>query len=104
MLAAGFSTADRVIIDVGQFNASSDDSYIDQLPIPSLRRTGDFRTAGALIAPKPLLLLNTGQQFPTQWVADLYSAAGKPDQFISLPELADSIQLETQIINWLKEL
>ena len=104
MLVAGFSVADRVIIDVEHFDASSDDAFIDELPIPSLRRTGDFRTAGALIAPKPLLLLNTGQQFPTQWVADLYSVAGKPDQFTSLPELADSIQLETQIINWLKEL
>jgi len=104
MLVAGFSAADRVIIDVEHFDASSDDAFIDELPIPSLRRTGDFRTAGALIAPKPLLLLNTGQQFPTQWVADLYSVAGKPDQFTSLPELADSIQLETQIINWLKEL
>ena len=79
MLAAGFSKANRVVIDVEEFNTETDDDFVEKLPIPSIRRVGGFRTAGALIAPRSLLIFNTGSQFPTTWISDIYRAVEKPD-------------------------
>ena len=79
MLAAGFSEVDRVVIDAEQFNTETDDFFAEQLPIPSIRRVGDFRTAGALIAPRPMLIFNAGSQFPTTWISNIYQAVEKPD-------------------------
>ena len=87
---------------MAQFNAKDDEEFIRKLPIPSLRRVGDFRAAGAVLVPKPICLLNTGQHFPAQWIADLYQVAGKNNHITSVANL-DSISLETQIINWLEE-
>ena len=101
-LAAGFSSADYLAVDLEKFNAEDDEDFIAQLPIPSIRRVGDFRTAGALLAPKPIYLLNTGRHFPVQWIADLYQLADKNGCFSFVPDVG-SIPLETQIIKWLEE-
>ena len=101
-LAAGFSSADYLAVDLEKFNAEDDEDFVAQLPIPSIRRVGDFRTAGALLVPRPIYLLNTGQHFPVQWIADLYQVADKNDCFTFATDIG-SISLETQIINWLEE-
>ncbi len=101
-LAAGFSSADYLAVDLEKFNAEDDEDFIAQLPIPSIRRVGDFRTAGALLAPKPIYLLNTGRHFPVQWIADLYQLADKNGCFSFVADVG-SIPLETQIIKWLEE-
>ena len=101
-LAAGFSSADYLAVDLEKFNAEDDEDFIAQLPIPSIRRVGDFRTAGALLAPKPIYLLNTGRHFPVQWIADLYQLADKNGCFSFVSDVG-SIPLETQIIKWLEE-
>ena len=101
-LAAGFSSADYLAVDLEKFNAEDDEDFIAQLPIPSIRRVGDFRTAGALLAPKPIYLLNTGRHFPVQWIADLYQLADKNGCFSFVTDVG-SIPLETQIIKWLEE-
>ena len=101
-LAAGFSSADYLAVDLEKFNAEDDEDFIAQLPIPSIRRVGDFRTAGALLAPKPIYLLNTGRHFPVQWIADLYQLADKKACFSFVADVG-SIPLETQIIKWLEE-
>ena len=101
-LAAGFSSADYLAVDLEKFNAEDDEDFIAQLPIPSIRRVGDFRTAGALLVPKPIYLLNTGWHFPVQWIADLYQLADKNGCFSFVPDVG-SIPLETQIIKWLEE-
>ena len=101
-LAAGFSSADYLAVDLEKFNAEDDEDFIAQLPIPSIRRVGDFRTAGALFAPKPIYLLNTGRHFPVQWIADLYQLADKNGCFSFVADVG-SIPLETQIIKWLEE-
>ena len=102
LLAAGFSSADYLAVDLEKFNAEDDEDFVAQLPIPSIRRVGDFRTAGALLVPRPIYLLNTGQHFPVQWIADLYQVADKNDCFTFATDIG-SISLETQIINWLEE-
>ena len=101
-LAAGFSSADYLAVDLEKFNAEDDEDFIAQLPIPSIRRVGDFRTAGALLVPKPIYLLNTGRHFPVQWIADLYQLADKNGCFSFVADIG-SIPLETQIIKWLEE-
>lgn len=94
MLAAGFSKANRVVIDIEQLNTETDDAFVEKLPIPSIRRVGDFRTAGALIAPRSLLIFNTGSQFPTTWISDIYQAVEKPDL------LSISTNREAHIADW----
>jgi len=101
-LAAGFSSADYLAVDLEKFNAEDDEDFIAQLPIPSIRRVGDFRTAGALLVPKPIYLLNTGRHFPVQWIADLYQLADKNGCFSFVADVG-SMPLETQIIKWLEE-
>lgn len=76
MLAAGFTNIKKVVADASQFDNSNTEAYLDSLPIPSLRRVGDFRTAGTLIAPRNLIIHNTGEEFDTSWIEEVYSNLG----------------------------
>ena len=79
LLAAGFTDVDRTVVDANRFDSGNDAAYLQTLPIPSIRRVGDFRTAGALAAPRCLLIHNTGDTFQTDWIADVYQAVGATD-------------------------
>jgi hypothetical protein len=48
LLAAAIAPARIAILDVGDFDASSDDAFLDRLYIPGLRRAGDFQTAAGM--------------------------------------------------------
>ena len=65
LLAAGFTDVKNVVIDAAEFDNNSDDAFLERLPIPSIRRVGDFRTAGTLVAPRTLIIHNTGNVFDT---------------------------------------
>lgn len=80
LLAAGFADVDRIVVDAHQFDTDNDEAYLQTLPIPSIRRVGDFRTAGTLIAPRPLLIHNTNNTFQTDWIADVYRAVDAADR------------------------
>ena len=80
LLAAGFTDVDRTVVDANQFDTDNDEAYLQTLPIPSIRRVGDFRTAGALVAPRPLLIHNTNNTFQTDWIADVYRAVDAADR------------------------
>ena len=82
LLAAGFTDVKNVIVDVAAFDNNSDDAFLNTLPIPSIRRVGDFRTAGALIAPRPLILHNTGDAFDTAWITEVYGNIGASQQLL----------------------
>ena len=69
-------------MDVAQFDSSSDAAYLETLPIPSLRRAGDFRTAGTLIAPRTLVIHNTGTTFDTTWLEAVYRNIGVRSQLL----------------------
>ena len=91
LLAAGFANVDRTVVDANQFNTNSDEAYLHALPIPSIRRVGDFRTAGTLIAPRHLLIHNTGNTFQTDWIADVYRAINATDQLrVETESLSDA--------------
>ena len=74
LLAAGFADVDRTVVDANGFDNDNDEAYLQNLPIPSIRRVGDFRTAGTLVAPRHLLIHNTSNTFQTDWIADVYRA------------------------------
>ena len=76
LLAAGFTDVKNVVVDVAEFDNSSDTAFLETLPIPSIRRVGDFRTAGTLVAPQLLIIHNTGDAFGTEWIAEVYGNIG----------------------------
>ena len=80
LLAAGFADVDRTVVDANGFDSDSDEAYLQTLPIPSIRRVGDFRTAGTLVAPRNLLIHNTSSTFQTDWIAEVYRAIDAADR------------------------
>ena len=89
LLAAGFADVARTVIDANGFDSDNDEAYLHTLPIPSIRRVGDFRTAGTLVAPRHLLIHNTGNTFRTDWIADVYRAV----------DAADRLRVETEAVS-----
>ena len=98
MLAAGFADVARIVVDANGFDNNSDQAYLTSLPIPVIRRAGDFRTAGALIAPRALLIHNTGDAFQTGWIRDTYHAVDAADQLKVEGETAS----DATILEWLE--
>ncbi len=82
LLAAGFTNIKNVVVDAAQFDSSDAEAYLKTLPIPSLRRVGDFRTAGTLIAPRNLIIHNTGDVFDTAWIGEIYRNIGAEQQLL----------------------
>ena len=82
LLAAGFTDVKNVVIDAAEFDNNSDDAFLEHLPIPSIRRVGDFRTAGTLVAPRTLIIHNTGNVFDTTWITEVYGNIGASDQLL----------------------
>ena len=76
LLAAGFTEVKNVVVDAAEFDNSSDTAFLENLPIPSIRQVGDFQAAGTLIAPRPLIIHNTGDAFGTEWIAEIYGNIG----------------------------
>ncbi|MEE2709224.1 MAG: hypothetical protein VYA69_06475 [Gemmatimonadota bacterium] len=70
----------RAVCDTNKFDTGDDQSYLDRLFIPCLRRAGDLRTAVALAAPAELLLHNTGTAFQTEWMEEVYRVADARDR------------------------
>ena len=80
LLAAGFADVKNVVVDASEFglryDLDGDAVFLETLPIPSIRQVGDFRTAGTLVAPRDLVIHNTGNAFDTTWIADVYRNIG----------------------------
>lgn len=49
-----------VVVDLNRFPVDDDQAWIDTYYVPCIRSVGDVRTAAALIAPRPLVVMNTG--------------------------------------------
>ena len=100
LLARGLAPQiDRMIIDAAQFDHTSDEELLKRLPVPDIRRAGDFTTA-VTIAPKtPLLIHNTGNRFQTDKMASAYRLLGKAEDFhVRSERLTDDA-----IIDWLRQ-
>ncbi|MCG3125485.1 MAG: hypothetical protein CHACPFDD_00308 [Phycisphaerae bacterium] len=64
------------VADVNQIDVGDDDVFLAHYFAPGLRRAGDFVTAVALCAPRPLLLHQLRAGFDTDWVSAVYAARG----------------------------
>ena len=62
LLAAAVAPPRSLVLDVGDFDTSSDEAFVTRLYIPGLRRAGDLQTAAAAYAG-PLVVHNAGERF-----------------------------------------
>ncbi len=91
LLARSFAPQiDRMIVDAAQLKSSSDEAFLNWLPIPGLRRAGDFTTAVAVAPLAPLTIHNTGDKFQTGQIAELYRRFGRDADFQSQTTLLTS--------------
>src|SRR5206468_10878231 len=62
VLALAVAPADRAILDVGQFDTSSDAAYVERLYVPGIRRAGDLQTAVSM-ANARIVIHDAGASF-----------------------------------------
>ena len=90
LLAAGFTDVKNVVVDAAGFDNSKDTAFLETLPIPNIRQVGDFQTAGTLIAPRSLIIHNTGDAFGAAWITEVYGNIGASQHlFVEKDRLPD---------------
>jgi dienelactone hydrolase len=78
LLARGLSPAlDKVAIDAAGFDTASDEAFLHSLPIPGIRRAGDFATAVFIAPTRPLMIYNTQGRFGTEQMAAAFRLFGR---------------------------
>ena len=101
LLATGFADVKNIIADAAEFdlqdNLDSDAVFLETLPIPSIRQVGDFRTAGTLIAPRRLIIHNTGDAFDTAWIAEVYRNIGASQHLLVEKDRLSDEEIVAQI-------
>ncbi len=83
----------RTAADAARFDSENDDAYLEKLPIPLLRRAGDFRTVTTLVAPAELMLHNTGSAFRTDWTQNAFRVAGRAGSLVLKEAAADDLEV-----------
>src|SRR5688572_24409239 len=68
MLALAIETGRRAVLDVGDFDTTSDDAFVERLYMPGLRRAGDLSTAAALVGDR-VVVHNAGARFTPDGIA-----------------------------------
>ena len=98
MLAA--PAAGAVIADCDQLDVASDEALLaPDLFCPGIRNIGTFEGAAMLAAPHPLLLHNTGGDFPTEALRATYRAMGASDKLrVVAARLPDA-----ELVSWLSQ-
>ena len=62
LLASSIEMGSRAVLDVGDFDTTSDTAFIERLYMPGLRRAGDLSTAAALAGDR-IVIHNAGPRF-----------------------------------------
>lgn len=98
LLARGLAPKiDRMIVDAAELDSANDQEFLAHLPIPGIRRAGDFATAVTIAPLTPLLIHNTGGKFQTERISEIYQRLGKAENFKT-----SSTPLSTkELLNWL---
>lgn len=82
LLARGLAPKiDRMAVDAAELDFANDNDFLAQLPIPGIRRAGDFTTAITLAPLTPLLIHNTGGKFRTEQISEIYKRLGRAEHF-----------------------
>lgn len=99
LLARGLAPRiERTVVDAGQFDSANDASFLQHLPIPGIRRAGDFVTAVTLAPLTPLVIHNSGGKFNTASLADVYRRLGRAEDFRAQTEQLTAKQLVALVI------
>jgi dienelactone hydrolase len=92
-----FSKDYAVAADVAGFDTSKDDSYLEKLYIPLIRRAGDFQSAALLAPATPLLIHNTAGRF----ASDAYKHAYELRNASARLRVSDSEVSALEIAAWM---
>ena len=98
LLAAAFTEVKNVVVDAAAYALNSDIAFLETLPIPSIRQAGDLRTAGTLVAPRPLAIHNTGDVFDTGWITEVYGDIGAGQNLLVEKDKLSDEDIITQVI------
>jgi hypothetical protein len=63
LLALAVVHAPRAVVDIAQFDNSGDQSYLDRLYIPGIRRAGDFQTAVSMSSATVVVIHGAANRF-----------------------------------------
>ncbi len=74
--ASVFGRADRVLADLDRCDPGFDGDLLKVLPVGSIKRVGDFRTAALLLMQNPVTLLNTAEGFDSAWYEEMGQKLG----------------------------
>lgn len=86
LLARGLAPQiDHMVVDAAQFDNTSDETFLKSLPIPGIRRAGDFVTAVAIAPLTPLFIHNTGDHFRTGSIETIYQSIGQGNKLRTQP-------------------
>jgi len=97
LAAAALGQPVRAVVDANSFTDADEASWQGDMFQPNILRCGGLRVAGALVAPKPLLMHNTQGKLDTAWIGDVYRAVGAADALRSEKgQLSDK-----EIVRWL---
>jgi len=98
LLARAFSPkVSRTVVDVSAFNNSSDEAFVEKLPVPGLRYAGDFTTAVVLADASPMLIHHTGNTFKTDELKAIYRQLGSESSL----EVSNETRKASEIAAWL---
>jgi len=89
-----------VAADAAGFDSAKDESYLEKLYVPLLRRAGDFQSAALLAAASPLLLHNTGGRFASDAFKHAYGLHNASARL----RVSDSEVSATEIAAWAAKL
>ncbi len=98
LLARGLAPKiDRMVADAAELDSSNDKEFLAQLPIPGVRRAGDFPTAVTLAPLTPLLIHNTGGKFHTERISEIYRRLGRAEDF----KVSSTTISNNDLLTWL---
>jgi dienelactone hydrolase len=84
--AAVFSAADRVVIDLNGIDPGYDGDLLAALPVQSIRRSGDLRSASLVLMQKKLTVFNTAATFDADWYLNRARGLGLERNLKILPQ------------------
>jgi len=78
----------RGVLDIGEFDTSSDAAFVERLYMPGLRRAGDLSTAAALVEDRAVIH-NAGPSF-------VLNGAPAPREKMSAKDIVTLLKSETK--------
>ena len=100
LFAGAMDTAiDSLAADANNFANNNDDEWAAIFPVPSIRKVGDLTSAAALLAPRRLMIHNTGDRFGAKAFTGMYAAA-KASRMLTAKKRPPT---DAQIAVWLSQ-